>query len=823
MDDKTEDDKGIIEDKGRIEDSPFNKGEKVAASAVTFSYDSESRLFYHQIYCIDYAIERFKTHKGLICSVFAGGGKTTIASRIIKAMKHRISNVIFFAPSVILEDHRRANKSYADIDMSFHPIQSPKLLEHLQTSMNGHSQNKPKGDLRSKLPLIVIDEAHILGGRIANIMKRMEFSKESSKLKKDPPDAYKFYQELMTGNYKILMLTATPISDTPFSCVPLFNLTYGYFMRNQTLLPEWESAFRMQFGKNLEPTNLMFKVFVERIKNSIIWFEGYEGLPNIPIPEIKEDKSYLCSMQGLQLSNYLKFSAIEKRQDLTSIAKKNPLDPSENFDDPYHYKAWTRNISNGTYPSSYDSILQTYQSGRKIEFIETYDTDKKLELIDQSYVDNLSNLSTKMQAMIDVINSYPSDFHGIYSDRVHKANGLLYIQKVLQITNKVIPLEEMIHNDNKTVKGGSVSETVDIDSSILKLFGGDSSKFIDYANSLSTRIYDTDGDESIETVIGGSSKGNPLDSPLYEEIKNKWIDLGKPPLLIRIDGSIPEWFKNIEIDLFNDPRNTKDKMIKFVLISPAAAFGVTFKSVKHCHLYSMSFTMSETLQVIARFRRINSGIYLDPSERTLQIHRYFAVVRGFRDNIASIDKVSELNNNSICLNTSNFRKILERYIILPQVINLQGESASIAYETGSLELPPEDEIHSINTLLTTDIEIIRSFYIKIATANIYLFAMKLAAANNKDFFNAEVERDKKMVDGGDKPATRNFSISLDPSIESIDSMEGVDKIIKYHIQKAVPFEWKVLKNKGDKIFDDETMSEWRAITPKSEMRIYVPI
>ena len=30
-------------------------------------------------------------------------------------------------------------------------------------------------------------------------------------------------------------------------------------------------------------------------------------------------------------------------------------------------------------------------------------------------------------------------------------------------------------------------------------------------------------------------------------------------------------------------------------------------------------------------------------------------------------------------------------------------------------------------------------------------------------------------------------------------------------------------NKGDKIFDDETMSEWRAITPKSEMRIYVPI
>lgn len=797
--------------------------EKVAALAATFSYDNESKLFYHQIYAINYAIERFKTHKGLICSVFAGGGKTTIASRIIKAMKSKISNVIFFAPSVILEDHRRANKSYVDIDMSFHPIQSPKLLEHLI----GDLQSKSPGKSPSKFPsLIVIDEAHILGGRIANIMKRMEFSKESSKLKKDPPDAYKFYQELMNGNYKILMLTATPISDTPFSCVPLFNLTYGYFMHNQTLLPEWESAFRMQFGKNLEPTNLMFKVFVERIKNSIIWFEGYEGLPNIPIPEIKEDKSYLCPMQGLQLSNYLKFSAIEKRQDLTSLSKKNPLDPSENFDDPYHYKAWTRNISNGTYPSSYDSILQTYQSGRKIEFIETYDTDKKLELIDQSYVDNLNNLSTKMQAMLDVIKSFPNDFHGIYSDRVHKANGLLYIQKILEINNNVIPLENLIHIDNKNVKGGSVSKTVDVDSSILKLFGGDSLKFIDYANSLSDHIYDTDYGEFFEFTVGGSTKENPQDSPLYDEIKNKWIDLGKPPLLIRIDGSIPEWLKNIEIDLFNDPRNTKDKMIRFVLISPAAAFGVTFKSVKHCHLYSMSFTMSETLQVIARFRRINSGIYLDPSERTLQIHRYFAVVRGFRDFIMGISNkipVGNMDGGIINIDTSNFRSILERYVILPQVINLQGESASIAYETGSLELPPEDEIHSINTLLTTDIEIIRSFYIKVATANIYLFAMKLAAANNKDFFNAEVERDKKMIESGNKPATRNFTISLDKFIESIDSMEGVDKIIKYHIQKAVPFEWKVLKNKGDKIFDDETMSEWRAITPQSEMRIYVPI
>lgn len=791
-----------------------SKQEKVAALAASFSYDDESKLFYHQIYAIDYAIKRFETHKGMICSVFAGGGKTTIASRIIKSMKNKISNVIFFAPSVILEDHRRANKSYVDIPMSFHPIQSPKLLEHLL----GDLQSKSPG----KFPLIIIDEAHILGGRIANIMKRMEFSKESSKMKKDPPDAYKFYRELMSGNYKILMLTATPISDTPFSCVPLFNLTYGYFMHNQTLLPEWESAFRMQFGKNLEPTNLMFKVFVERIKNSIIWFEGYEGLPNVPIPEIKEDKSYLCPMQGLQLSNYLKFSAIEKRQDLVSLSKKNPLDPSENFDDPYHYKAWTRNISNGTYPSSYDSILQTYQNGRKIEFIETYDTDKKLELIDQSYVDNLNNLSIKMKYLLDVINSFPNDFHGIYSDRVHKANGLLYIQKILQISNNVVPLEEMIHNDDKKVKGGSVSETVDIDSSILKLFGGDSSKFIDYANSLSDRIYDTEDDDSFGFIVGGSTKENPVDSknpPLYEEIKNKWIDMGKPPISIRIDGSIQEWLKNIQIDLFNDPRNTEDKIIRFVLISPAAAFGVTFKSVKHCHLYSMSFTMSETLQVIARFRRINSGMYLDPSERTLQIHRYFAVVRGFRDQIMSISNKTDIDN----IDTNDFRSILERYIILPQVINSQGENASIAYETGSLELPPEDEIHSINTLLTTDIEIIRSFYIKIATANIYLFAMKLAAANNKDFFEAEVERDKKMIESGNKQPTRNFTISLDKYIESVDSMEGVDKILKYHIQKSIPFEWKVLKNKGDKIFDVDTMSEWRAITPKSESRIYVPL
>ena len=762
----------------------------IAEKSVYMEYDNNKKLFYHQEYAIKYTINRLKNKRGIIIAYGLGTGKTIISREIISHMSKNISSCIVYAPKVILEDHMRTDSKINNIPLGFYPIGSSKIYSYLKEFKNKYGSKKPI--------LVVIDEAHILGGRISNLETYNEFTEKKDK-KDIETEAYEFYKELMTGNYKIVMLTGTPIMNNPFSCAPLFNLTLGYFMPKQSLLPEVYSGFTLLFGSQFNPSTTLFRVFVERIQDSIIWFDSYTGL-DVPIPKINEDITYLCPMIGDQLSTYIKFETIEKKISAQKRKTQKTLTEfQKDVDSKYHYNTWTRNISNASYPLEYDDKLGTYKEGRNVEMLETYDSDLKINEIDKKYVDNIINYSSKMFTMLKNIEDNINDFHGIFSDRVNKGNGLNYIEKILELKFGVISLEKII-------------EEIFID----EKNGGDINSEKNYNNFKHLQIYDDEPNEEKlklnykmeEEINGGdiNSKKNKNVVPenIYEIVYNIWKEkYNSYPLSISISGDTKDWIKNIEIYLFNHPRNTKDKMIRFVLLSSAAAYGLTFKSVKHCHIYSLSFIASEIIQVVARFRRINSAEYLPENERYLNIYRYYASTNSYNVGIERVfgDKIiNKSENNEIKLLTNDFKKIVTKEIV------------------GNEDI---DELN-LFTQITTDISMGRLLYNKIDRTNIYYFAMKMGSGNCCDFFNAEIERDKKFIEENKDQPSRNFVYCNKK--ENNEIKLDVNFIMKFHIDRVNPYEWIIKENEKNIFYNSETLSEWKSITEDvmSVKKVYVP-
>lgn len=82
-------------------------------------------------------------------------------------------------------------------------------------------------------------------------------------------------------------------------------------------------------------------------------------------------------------------------------------------------------------------------------------------------------------------------------------------------------------------------------------------------------------------------------------------------------GNISFSTRNKWKDLFNDPRNKHGEYIKYLLISPSGAVGVSLKNVRYLGIGSVEFNYSAIRQIQGRVNRLNSHIDLPENERRL--------------------------------------------------------------------------------------------------------------------------------------------------------------------------------------------------------------
>jgi hypothetical protein len=95
-----------------------------------------------------------------------------------------------------------------------------------------------------------------------------------------------------------------------------------------------------------------------------------------------------------------------------------------------------------------------------------------------------------------------------------------------------------------------------------------------------------------------------------------------------ITGDIDPEDRFKAISIYNRKENADGKLIRFILISGAAALGVSLLRGRWCVLFDPPWDESTTMQIIYRILRMYAHIDLDEADRNVQAYMLFAVREG---------------------------------------------------------------------------------------------------------------------------------------------------------------------------------------------------
>lgn len=111
--------------------------------------------------------------------------------------------------------------------------------------------------------------------------------------------------------------------------------------------------------------------------------------------------------------------------------------------------------------------------------------------------------------------------------------------------------------------------------------------------------------------------------------------------------------------IFNSEDNKDGKFIRIIIGSPIISEGITLKCVRQVHILEPYWNMSKINQIIGRAIRNYSHHYLDPSQRTVDIYKYVSVyTQGEIDTFSS-----KIGESRATQKLENFFIDLEKYIL----------------------------------------------------------------------------------------------------------------------------------------------------------------
>ena len=92
--------------------------------------------------------------------------------------------------------------------------------------------------------------------------------------------------------------------------------------------------------------------------------------------------------------------------------------------------------------------------------------------------------------------------------------------------------------------------------------------------------------------------------------------------------------------IFNSPENKDGKIIRIIIGSPIISEGITLKGVRQVHILEPSWNMSRINQIIGRAVRNYSHFYLEPNERNVEIYKYVSVHYKNKDDYLKSDNLA---------------------------------------------------------------------------------------------------------------------------------------------------------------------------------------
>jgi len=115
--------------------------------------------------------------------------------------------------------------------------------------------------------------------------------------------------------------------------------------------------------------------------------------------------------------------------------------------------------------------------------------------------------------------------------------------------------------------------------------------------------------------------------------------------------------------IFNSEENKDGKFIRIIIGSPIISEGITLKCVRQVHILEPYWNMSKINQIIGRAVRNYSHHYLEPSERTVEIYKYVSVYKTSNTDRTKLENFFiDSEKYILCEEKDRSNKIIERLL-----------------------------------------------------------------------------------------------------------------------------------------------------------------
>lgn len=392
-------------------------------------------------------------------------------------------------------------------------------------------------------------------------------------------------------NYRLVLLTATPMYDNPKEMIEISNL------------------LNMNNPDNILP-----------IRNDL--FKSYEGKEPLMIKESSKTKQQLLKSGTISLSEKGKDILVRNLRGKVSYLQANTetfpvkIDMGESLSK--NLSKSNRSVSiNVVYCDMSDYQNNIYQKALRLDSKED-NVQLDSEILDaedniEEYVSVSKSSSLYKNSSDASTMTYPEGMFG--------KDGFLTIFK--------------------EVKGSSDYKVSENYKDILRL-DGELSKYSSKLVKLLENVNNSPGNVFIYSnyvSYGGTSLIKQLLlANGYKQFKGKGKHSDDYKSFILYDDSTNIDTRESQRKIFNSEENKNGKYIKIIIGSPIISEGITLKNVRQVHILEPAWNMSRINQIIGRAVRHYSHAALPEDERNVEIYKYCSVYSKSNTKIKFIDK-----------------------------------------------------------------------------------------------------------------------------------------------------------------------------------------
>jgi len=521
---------------------------------------------------------------------------------------------------------------------------------------NTLAQLKRLGSLDNKV--IIIEEVHNL------------ISKIISGINGTSKQGLEIYNMLINAhNTKIIALSGTPIINDAFEAAVLFNLLNGYNEVNYYRIIKVPVGFSLRDYDNLEKELKMNK-YIEYVKinklNKSIEFlfniKSYNPNYRILLDEIDSILNQRLEAKFLELKKVSLFPIDNDGEDYKKYFVEENQKEGDNLKNQEIFKRRILGLvshyssNKGNYPQVvYKDIYRVEMSNYQFLIYEILRNKERLSEKGKEKESKKTNKKKKVKSTFRVFSRQASNF--------------VFPEEILRPYPDPKFIVSIKKNENNDVNNSTFKKIMNYEE---KLNENNNTRFNeDYKLRIKEALneLDTKGDIYLKPGPDGLDKLSPKMKLLLEninkspglvfvysnfrtvegvEIFSKILDhngyakfgtRSTEPKYAIYSGSEDEKEKKEILETFTKDDNKHGKYIKIILATSAGAEGLDLKNIRQIHIIEPYWNQMRIQQVIGRGVRRDSHISLPPSERNIEIFRYFSVFSN-KNAIMTKDKLS---------------------------------------------------------------------------------------------------------------------------------------------------------------------------------------